>query len=76
MRTLANRIAQELKTEKHCAVYEKELTRVWPRRGKEREAKIAKFAEDHGWRLRFYSEGLCAIFDKANGRETILKDQP
>jgi hypothetical protein len=64
MRTLANRIGQELKREAHCAVYEKELTRVWPLPDPLRESKIARFAKDHRWRLRFYREGLCAIFDK------------
>ena len=65
MRKLANRIGEELKTEGHCAVYEKELMRVWPLTDPVRESKIAQFAKQHGWRLRFYREGLCAIFDKA-----------
>ena len=30
MRILATRIEKELKSAKHCAVYEPELTRVWP----------------------------------------------
>jgi hypothetical protein len=64
VQTLVNRIAQKLKTEKHCAVYETELTRVWPRPDPLRESKIGRFAKDHGWRMRFYREGLCAIFDQ------------
>lgn len=43
---------------------ERELTRVWPDDRKQREALIAQFAQDHGFRLRFYRDGLCAIFDK------------
>jgi hypothetical protein len=68
MKILASRIAKELKKAKHCAVYEPELTRVWPRNGKNREAQVAWFAAQHGWRLRFYKEGFCAIFDKAPSR--------
>ena len=64
MDRLKKRIADELETGKHCAVYEPELERVWPSREPRREAKIAQFAAKNGWRLRFYSEGLCAIFDK------------
>jgi|KBSMisStandDraft_5_1062788.scaffolds.fasta_scaffold2237359_1 hypothetical protein len=65
MQVLANHIAKELKTANHCAVYEPELTRVWPSNGKAREAKVALFAKQNGWRLRFYKDGFCAIFDKA-----------
>ena len=65
MKILASRIAKELEQAKHCAIYEPELTRVWPDNGPTREAKVTAFAKQHGWRLRFYKEGLCAIFDKA-----------
>jgi len=64
MQILAGQIAKELKTAKHCAVYEPELMRVWPSNGRSREAKVALFAEQNGWRLRFYKDGFCAIFDK------------
>jgi hypothetical protein len=57
-------ISKELKNANHCAVYEPELTRVWPDPDK-REMQIASFAKKHGWRLRYYSHGFCAIFDKA-----------
>ena len=67
MRKLLRQIKHELKTAKHCAVYEKELSRVWPYDGNRREPKIARFAQDHGFRLRFYRDGLCAIFDKVPG---------
>jgi hypothetical protein len=65
MKVLASQIAKELKKAKHCAVYEPDLTRVWPRDGTAHEAKVALFAKENGWRLRFYKEGFCAIFDKA-----------
>ena len=65
MRLLASQIAEELKRANHCAVYEPDLTRVWPDKGKEREAQVELFARENGWRLRFYKDGFCAIFDKA-----------
>jgi len=49
---------------KHCAIYEKDLERIWPLNEKDREAKIAQFAKQYGFRLRFYNKGICAIFDK------------
>jgi hypothetical protein len=64
MKILASRIAEELKKANHCAVYEPELTHVWPTKGKAREAKVALFAEQNGWRLGFYKDGFCAIFVK------------
>ena len=64
MKILASRIAQELKKANHCAVYEPDLSRVWPDDGQPREAQIASFAKLNGWRLRFYKDGFCAIFDK------------
>ena len=64
MRKLIQQIKRELKTAKHCAIYQEELNRVWPYDGKERETQIAQFAEGHGLRLRLYRDGLCAIFDK------------
>ena len=63
MKILATRIAKELKRAKHCAIYEPELTRVWPDETNSR-AQIASFAEKHGWRLRHYSAGFVAIFDE------------
>ena len=64
MRKLVQQIKRELKTAKHCAVYEEDLSRVWPDGGDRREQKLARFAEEHGFRLRFYRDGLCAIFDR------------
>ncbi len=64
MRRLLQQIKRELKTANHCAVYEEELSRVWPDDRDQRESKVARFAVEHGFRLRFYRDGLCAIFDK------------
>ena len=63
MKILADLIAKELKKAAHCAVYEPELTRAWPNT-EDREAEVAAFAQEHGWRLRYYRGGFCAIFDK------------
>jgi hypothetical protein len=41
----------------------KELSRAWPD-GNQREPKVVRFAEANGFRLGFYREGLCAIFEK------------
>ena len=67
MKILATRIAEELQSAKHCAVYEPELARVWPNE-QQRPAQIAAFAKKRGWRLRHYSHGFCAIFDKDPSR--------
>jgi hypothetical protein len=64
MKILASQIANELTKAPHCAVYEPDLSRVWPDAGTHREREIASFAKMHGWRLRYYKEGFCAIFDK------------
>jgi hypothetical protein len=66
MKTLASRIERDLQVDewKQCAVYEDELIRLWPLNEKDRETKIARFAKQYGFRLRFYRRGLCAVFDK------------
>jgi hypothetical protein len=66
MKMLASRIERDLQVGewKQCAVYEDELKRLWPLNEKERETKIAQFAKQYGFRLRFYRKGVCAIFDK------------
>ena len=65
METLARQIELEMHGEwRHCAIYERDLERLWPLNEKDREAKIAQFATQFGFRLRFYSKGMCAIFDK------------
>ena len=46
----------------HCAVYEKELQRLWPITEENRKTKIAEFAGKHGFRLAYYKQGHCAIF--------------
>jgi hypothetical protein len=66
METLAKQIEHRMHGGwRHCAIYEKDLERLWPLNEKDREAKIAQFATQYGFRLRFYSKGMCAIFDKS-----------
>jgi hypothetical protein len=65
MRKLIRQIKEELKTAKHCAIYEEELDSVWPDDGKGREVLLAQLVKDNGFRLRLYRDGLCAIFDKS-----------
>lgn len=65
METLAKLIEERLHGEwKHSAILDKELERIWPINEPNREEKIAQFAKKYGFRLRFYSKGGCAIFDK------------
>jgi hypothetical protein len=66
VKALANRIKSELRRGEwgHCAVYESDLKRVWPLYERDRETKIEQFAKRYGFRLRFYRQGLCAIFDE------------
>jgi hypothetical protein len=48
----------------HCALFEKDLQYVCPRNDKDRKKKLAEFAAQYGFRLRFYRQGLFAIFGK------------
>ena len=64
MKILASRIAKELKKAKRLAAIRTGLARVSPDDGRQREPQIASFHKTHGWRLRYYKDGFCAIFDK------------
>src|SRR5215467_2654840 len=61
----------------HCAVYEKELQRVWPITEENRKAKIAEFGMKQGFRLAYYKQGHCAIFldDTAGPRYQNREDR-
>jgi len=73
MKMLAKQIQRELETETekigHCAIYESDLQGIWPLNTQNRKAKIAQFAKEHGFKLSFYKEGLCAIFEKDSPRK-------
>src|SRR5215467_8251586 len=51
----------------HCAVYEKDVQRVWQIAEENRKAKIAEFGEKRGFRLAYYKQGHCAIFLECHG---------
>lgn len=59
----------------HCAVYEKELQRIWPITEENRKAKIAEVAKKHGFRLAYYKQGHCAIFLKdSTGQDIRIRE--
>jgi hypothetical protein len=68
MESLARRIQHELETQSaefgHCAIYEDELQRHWPLNEENRKGKIEDFAKQFGFKLSFYKQDLCAIFEK------------
>jgi len=64
MDILASHIETEIAMRGVSAVYERELSRVWPKGRKKRQGQIELFADERGWRLRHYKEGFVAIFDK------------
>ena len=82
MKILAGLIRCQLQLEAndlgHCAVYEKELQRVWPITEENRRAKIAAFAKKRGFRLAYYKQGHCAIFldDPASSRQIAERAKP
>lgn len=64
MQALADYVWSELRSANYCPVYEEQLVALWPITDNDREAKIRSFAEEQGFRLRFYCKGQCAVFDK------------
>jgi len=66
MQQLAKLIESRMRGQwKHAAVHDSDLQCIWPLNDQDRERKIADFAAHYGFRLRFYSKGMCAIFDKS-----------
>jgi hypothetical protein len=64
MQRLVSEIEKELEQRPHCAIYEPELSRIWPESGAKRKEAIKHFAEEHRWRIRYYKDGFLVIFDK------------
>ena len=65
METLAKQIELRMHGEwKHALIDDRDLERIWPINEQDRQGKIAQFAKEYGFRLRFYKKGLCAIFDR------------
>jgi hypothetical protein len=48
----------------HRALFENDLEYICPRNDNERKKKLTEFAARYGFRLRFYREGVFAIFGK------------
>ena len=63
METLVKQIEQRMHDD-WSMIREEDLERIWPITAEDREEKIAQFAKEYGFRLRFYLKGTCAIFDK------------
>jgi len=79
MKILAGLIRRQLQLEAndlgHCAVYEKELQRVWPITEENHRTKIAEFAKEHGFQLAYYKHGLCATFvEDSTGRDIRTRE--
>ena len=74
MKTLAEHIDQKLLEADarwgHCAVSEEELQRLWPSNMDNRKAAIEQFAEEYGFRLIYFRNGICAIFEKEPTRSS------
>jgi hypothetical protein len=67
LKTLTERIAQQLKERGFCVVFENDLERCWPSKEMERarrERKIQGFAESQGWTAAILESGfgMRAIF--------------
>jgi hypothetical protein len=69
--TLARQMQQAMRRAKrdcafyeneHCTLYENDLEYICPRKDIDRRKKLVEFAAQYGFRLRFYHEGLFAIF--------------
>ena len=56
----------------HCAVFENDLEQICPRTDNDRKRKLAEFAAQYGFRVRFYHKGLFAIFGKR--KSAVLHD--
>jgi hypothetical protein len=48
----------------HCALFENDLRYICLRNDKDRKKKLTDFAAQYGFRLRFYRQGMFAIFGK------------
>ena len=48
----------------HCTLFEKDLECICPIKEQNRKKKLAEFAAQYGFRLKFYHKGLFAIFGK------------
>jgi len=70
MRTLAAHIDEQIQANRwgHGAAYEEQLQRLWSMNMDNRKAAIEQFGKEHGFRLIYYRNGICAIFEKESPR--------
>lgn len=61
---LRKRLRLKVNGSGHCAIYENQLQRIWPIYERNRKAKIQQFAKERGFRLAYYKQGVCAIFEE------------
>jgi hypothetical protein len=78
MRRLASKIKHELEVHEaeHYAAYENELQRIWPLDEENRKSRIEQFAKEYGFRLAYYKQGLCAIFQKIRDQSSQTRTLP
>jgi hypothetical protein len=58
----------------HCTLFENDLECICPIKDQNRKNKLAEFAAQYGFRLRFYHKGLFAIFGKRTARPAMNVD--
>ena len=81
MEHLAQKINDRLRSHKACLIFEKDLERVWPIAGKERQLReqrytlIRTFAKAHGWTATIWDPGLRVTFRKINPGDKV-EDSP
>jgi hypothetical protein len=70
MKKLTRRIEERLAVRKFCAVFESELSRIWPATlpREQRKEAIKRFAKEHNLCVTIYDPGLRAVFKKS-GKE-------
>jgi hypothetical protein len=68
VKALAQRIGERLRTKQSYTVFERDLSRVWPRDETEqlrREKQIHAFATTHGWIATILDPGIRVTFRDA-----------
>jgi hypothetical protein len=70
MKALAENISERLLQKKFCTVFEPEISRVCPLKGKEvqrRNEAIKAFAQEHGWSATIWDPGVRVVFRNLDG---------
>src|SRR2546425_7284970 len=75
LKALAQRIGERLRAKQSYTVFERDLSRVWPRDEMEqlrREKQIHAFATTHGWIATILDPGIRVTFREA-GRDLLAR---